>query len=90
MSGRIPVLVDPDDIQSPKADDRGRVNLGSEYAGEELTVAIVGVDAGGDADDRAECPNGCGPLVARTTEEFADSLCKVECPDCGYVGGTIA
>ena len=31
------------DVEEKKADDRGRVTLGSEYAGKRITVAVVEV-----------------------------------------------
>lgn len=141
MSDRgISVNVAPEDIQTAKADNRGRVNLGSEYGDAELHVAVLGrvdgaADAGdtslaeqvreeakaaqaagwhdaaedmeraaalieGDADaekvaitdeeeERAECPNGCGPLAVMARDDAAGSLGEVECPECGYVGGTV-
>jgi len=33
----------PDEIKKAKADSRGRVNIGTEYAGEEVRIAIVEV-----------------------------------------------
>lgn len=36
------VEVDPDDVDKLKADDRGRVYLGSEYANKEVEVAVLG------------------------------------------------
>lgn len=36
--------VDPTDIEKKKADDRGRVTLGSEYAEKTITVAVVDVE----------------------------------------------
>jgi len=38
----------PDDVDEYTADDRGRVYLGTEYANEQVELAIVGV---GEADD---------------------------------------
>ena len=35
--------VSASDIKSKKADDRGRVTLGSEYAGKTVTVAVLEV-----------------------------------------------
>lgn len=37
-------VVLPRDVITKKADSRGRINLGSEYAGDEVTVAVVEVD----------------------------------------------
>jgi len=37
-------VVLPRDVVTKKADSRGRINLGSEYAGKELTVAVVEVE----------------------------------------------
>jgi len=37
-------VVLPRDVVTKKADSRGRINLGSEYAGKEVTVAVVEVD----------------------------------------------
>jgi len=88
MSPDITVSVDPGEIQTLKADSRGRVNLGSEYGGEEVTVAVLGRVVGGDEEEeRAECPNECGPLLVRPPEED-DGLREIECPECGYVGGS--
>jgi len=36
------VDIDPDDADTYKADNRGRINLGSDYGGEEVEVAILG------------------------------------------------
>ena len=38
------VQVDVSDLNEKKADDRGRVTLGSEYAGKTVTVAVLQVD----------------------------------------------
>jgi len=39
------IEIEPSDIKSgKKADDRGRVTLGSEYAGKTVTVAVVEVE----------------------------------------------
>ena len=38
------IEVDVSDVNEKKADDRGRVTLGSEYAGKNVTVAVVEVD----------------------------------------------
>jgi len=38
------VEVSATDVEERKADDRGRVTLGSEYAGKTVTVAVVEVD----------------------------------------------
>ena len=38
------VEVSAKDVNEKKADDRGRVTLGSEYAGKTVTVAVVEVD----------------------------------------------
>ena len=39
------VEISPSDIKSDKkADDRGRVTLGSEYAGKTVTVAVLEVE----------------------------------------------
>ncbi|WP_202932752.1 hypothetical protein [Halorussus salinus] len=38
------VEVSATDIDEKKADDRGRVTLGSEYAGKTVTVAVVEVE----------------------------------------------
>jgi len=37
-------VVLPRDVVTKKADSRGRVNLGSDYAGKEVTVAVVDID----------------------------------------------
>lgn len=37
------VDVDPDDVDTLTADDRGRVYLGPEYAEEEVEVAVLAV-----------------------------------------------
>ena len=38
------IEVDVSDVNEKKADDRGRVTLGSEYAGKNVTVAVVEVE----------------------------------------------
>ncbi len=38
------IEIDASDIQTRKADDRGRVTLGSEYAGKTVTVAVLEVE----------------------------------------------
>lgn len=38
------VSVDPEDVKTVTADDRGRVYLGTEYAKETVEVAILGED----------------------------------------------
>lgn len=38
------VEVSATDIEEKKADDRGRVTLGTEYAGKTVTVAVLDVD----------------------------------------------
>jgi len=38
------VEVEVSDVNEKKADHRGRVTLGSEYAGKTVTVAVVEVD----------------------------------------------
>lgn len=38
------IEVDPVDVNEKTADDRGRVTLGSEYAGQTVTVAVVEVE----------------------------------------------
>jgi len=38
------VHVDPDDVNTYKADSRGRITLGAEYGDEEVEVAIVDRD----------------------------------------------
>ena len=38
------VEVSATDIEEKKADDRGRVTLGSEYAGKKVTVAVLEVE----------------------------------------------
>lgn len=38
------VEVSATDIEERKADDRGRVTLGSEYAGQTVTVAVLEVE----------------------------------------------
>jgi len=38
------VEVKATDVEEKKADDRGRVTLGAEYAGKTVTVAIVEVE----------------------------------------------
>lgn len=40
----IQVEVDVSDVDEFKADDRGRITIGSEYAGKDVTVAIVEVE----------------------------------------------
>ena len=37
------IEVDVDDVNKYKADDRGRITLGSEYKNETVTVAVVEV-----------------------------------------------
>lgn len=37
------VEIDASDIQTRKADDRGRVTLGADYAGRDVTVAVLEV-----------------------------------------------
>jgi hypothetical protein len=39
----VTVDVDPDNIEVLKADDRGRVTIGAEYAGEDVRVAVLEV-----------------------------------------------
>jgi hypothetical protein len=39
----VKVEVDPDDVDKYQADDRGRINLGIEYGGREVEVAILAV-----------------------------------------------
>lgn len=39
-------LDDFDHIKTYKADDRGRVTLGADYAGKEVKVVVVGVEDG--------------------------------------------
>lgn len=38
------VEVSATDVNEKKADDRGRVTLGTEYAGKTVTVAVLEVD----------------------------------------------
>jgi hypothetical protein len=38
------VEVSATDVEEKKADDRGRVTLGAEYAGKTVTVAVLEVD----------------------------------------------
>ena len=38
------IEVDVSDVNKKRADDRGRVTLGSEYAGKNVTVAVVEVE----------------------------------------------
>lgn len=38
------IEVDVDDVNKYKADDRGRITIGSKYAGENVTVAVVEVE----------------------------------------------
>lgn len=38
------VEIDVTDIEERKADDRGRVTLGSDYAGKTVTVAVLEVE----------------------------------------------
>ena len=38
------VEVSPTEVEERKADDRGRVTLGAEYAGKTVTVAVLEVD----------------------------------------------
>lgn len=38
------IEVDVSDVDEKKADDRGRVTLGSKYAGKNVTVAVVEVE----------------------------------------------
>lgn len=40
------IEVDATDVDKRKADNRGRVTLGSEYAGKRVTVAVVEVEDG--------------------------------------------
>lgn len=40
MKVEVPVT----DVEEKKADDRGRVTLGAEYAGKTVTVAVVEVE----------------------------------------------
>lgn len=40
---KVEVEVDVDDIETKTADDRGRVNLGVDYAGDDVRVAVVEV-----------------------------------------------
>jgi hypothetical protein len=42
------VEVDPRQIEQLKADDRGRVTLGAEHAGETVTVAVLDVEGADD------------------------------------------
>lgn len=37
-------VVIPRDIVTKKADSRGRISLGTDYADKEATVAVIGVD----------------------------------------------
>lgn len=37
------VEVEPEDVERLNADDRGRVTLGADLAGKEITVAVVDV-----------------------------------------------
>jgi len=37
-------VVLPRDVVTKKGDSRGRINLGSDYAGKEVTVAVVDID----------------------------------------------
>lgn len=37
------IEVNPGDLKDRKADERGRINLGVEYANKQVVVAIVGV-----------------------------------------------
>lgn len=41
------VEVSATDVEERKADDRGRVTLGSEYAGKTVTVAVLEVEDDG-------------------------------------------
>lgn len=41
---KVEIEVDPDDIRRYKADDRGRINLGADLAGETVRVALLEVD----------------------------------------------
>jgi len=41
------VEVSPTDIEERKADDRGRVTLGAEYADQSVTLAVIEVEDGG-------------------------------------------
>lgn len=87
MNQKIPVLVDPDDIQKPTADNRGRVNLGTDYSGETVMVAVLagGIPSGADPEERATCPNDCGPLTVVSDD---DGKRRIKCPRCGYNGGS--
>lgn len=44
------VEIEPVEIRQRKADDRGRVNLGTAYADSEVRVAVVEVVDGGEHD----------------------------------------
>lgn len=41
---QVEIEVDPEDIVKKKADDRGRVTLGSEFAGKTVRVAVLEVE----------------------------------------------
>jgi len=41
---QVEIEVDPEDIVKKKADDRGRVTLGAEYAGKTVRVAVLEVE----------------------------------------------
>lgn len=44
------VEIDPDDVTKKSTDDRGRFYLGSDYAGQTVEIAILGVQ---DEEDEA-------------------------------------
>ena len=41
---QVEINVDPNNIETKKADDRGRITLGSKYADKEVTIAVVDVE----------------------------------------------
>lgn len=40
---KVDLSVSPDDIDTFRADERGRINLGTDYAGEDVRVAVLEV-----------------------------------------------